>query len=105
MALSGKGCREKGHNFERLIVNYLKELGYEAVTSRAESRNMDDKGVDLIDNTDYYFQCKAVERIGSIHDIIESMPQDKIRVVLHKRKNKGILACMYFDDFVETNLK
>jgi Holliday junction resolvase len=43
--------RAKGHAYELQIVNRLKELGYDAVTSRSESKRMDDLGVDIIDNT------------------------------------------------------
>ena len=40
--------RTAGNSYERLIVNELKELGFTGVvTSRAESRNMDAKKVDV----------------------------------------------------------
>jgi len=43
--------REAGHNFERKIVNEMKALldSTSIVTSRAESRNMDNLGADIID--------------------------------------------------------
>ena len=50
--------RTAGNNFERLIVNELKELGFDdVVTSRAESRNMDNRGVDIFGNNfPFYIQ-------------------------------------------------
>jgi hypothetical protein len=92
--------RAKGHAYERQIINRLKELGYEAVSSRAESKNMDDKGVDIIDNTDFYIQCKAVEKLKpSLHDILKKMPTEKVPIVYHKRNNKGSTVTLKQEDF------
>lgn len=92
-------ARNKGHTFERKFVEYLKIYGYEAVTSRSESKRMDDKGVDIIDNTPFYFQCKAVERSINNHDIINRMPTEKMPVVVHKKNNKGTLVTMKLEHF------
>jgi len=92
--------RAKGHAYELQIVNRLKELGYDAVTSRSESKRMDDLGVDIIDNTDFYIQCKAVEKLKpSLHDILSRMPTDKVPVVYHKRNNKGSTVTLKQEDF------
>ena len=92
--------RAKGHAYELQIVNRLKELGYDAVTSRSESKRMDDLGVDIIDNTDFYIQCKAVEKLKpSLHDILDRMPTDKVPVVYHKRNNKGSTVTLKANDF------
>ena len=92
--------RAKGHAYELQIVNRLKELGYDAVTSRSESKRMDDLGVDIIDNTDFYIQCKAVEKLKpSLHDILARMPTDKVPVVYHKRNNKGSIVSLKQEDF------
>lgn len=51
--------RDKGHRFERLVVNNLKEIGFEfAKTSRAESKTMDDSGIDIV-NVPMNIQTKA----------------------------------------------
>ena len=45
-----KRNRTRGHDYERLIANELRELGFPGVvTSRSESKSFDDKKVDLID--------------------------------------------------------
>ena len=93
-------ARAKGHAYELQIVNRLKELGYDAVTSRSESKRMDDLGVDIIDNTNFYIQCKAVEKLKpSLHDILKRMPTDKVPVVYHKRNNMGTIVSLKQEDF------
>ena len=98
--------RKKGHDMERKIMHELRELGYECFTSRNESKRMDDLKVDLIDNTPFYFQIKSVERLSpGYHDILKSMPDDKVRAVLHKVNNKGTVAVLSWDDFKRLLLK
>jgi Holliday junction resolvase len=48
---TGRYCREKGNAYERKLANELTELGFDVVTSRAESKNMDQNKVDLIDRS------------------------------------------------------
>lgn len=48
---TGKYCREKGNAYERKLAKELTELGFDVVTSRAESKNMDQNKVDLIDKS------------------------------------------------------
>jgi len=93
-------ARNKGKNFELAIISQLKEQGFQAVSSRMESKSMDDAKVDIIDNTPFYFQCKAVERMNeSYHEIIKSMPAGKVPVILHKRNRKGTVAVMDWEAF------
>lgn len=48
-----KNNRRRGNLFETTIAKELRELGFEGVvTSRSESKAMDDKKVDLIDKND-----------------------------------------------------
>ena len=91
--------RAKGHQFERKIAEELREMGYDAVTSRSESRRLDDAGVDLVDDTAFYFQLKRVEALRPVDDILASMPADKTRVVLHKRSHKQAVVSMSWEDF------
>ena len=93
--------RAKGHAYELQIVNRLKDLGYDAVTSRSESKRMDDLGVDIIStDLNFHIQCKAVEKLKpSLHDILARMPTDKVPVVYHKRNNKGSTVTLKANDF------
>jgi len=100
MAVTGKGARKKGHFFETWFCAKLRKLGFDAITSRSESKRLDDAGVDVVDNTPFYFQLKAVERLApGYHDIIKGMPTEKTRVIIHKRNNKGTVAVMMLEDF------
>ena len=93
-------ARKKGHSYELDIRDFFRKNGYpDAVSSRSESKNMDDKGVDLCFTGPYHVQAKAVEKLGSVHDVIARMPADKIRLVFHKRNRKGTIVSMTMDDF------
>ena len=58
--------RDKGHQFERDICQLLRLCGYEAVTSRSESKAMDDLGVDIISDFPFHIQAKATNGSGNI---------------------------------------
>lgn len=94
-------ARQKGHTYERKIAEEFRQLGYtECLTSRLESKRQDDLGIDLCHTGMWAVQCKAVEKLGSYHDILKSMPQhDKINVLFHKRNNKGETVTMSKNDF------
>lgn len=78
----------------------LRELGYQdAVTSRSESRRMDDKGVDILYVDGYHIQCKRTEAQPNFENVLQGMPDDKFRVVFHKRNNKEDTATLLLKDF------
>ncbi len=91
--------RNKGNSFERKIMNELLELGYDCLTSRNESKRLDDAGVDLVDNTPFYFQLKKTERLPNLHQVIKDMPDAKIRTVLHCKNNQEPLITMKWSEF------
>ena len=71
---SGSYSKTKGSNYERKIVNELKELtGDEDIcTARSESRKLDNDKIDIADpnNTlDFYVQCKATQNTPPIKKI------------------------------------
>lgn len=102
--MAGKiNARKKGHAYELDIRDWFKELGWnDAVSSRSESKNMDDKGVDLCYTAPFNAQMKAVEKLGSIHDILAKMPNDSnYNVVFHKKNRKGTIVAMTIEDFKE----
>lgn len=94
-------ARKKGHQYELQIRDFFKDLGYaECVSSRSESKNMDDKGVDLCNTGPWYVQCKAVENLGSIHKVLANMPnENKLNVVFHKRNRQGTIVAMDISTF------
>lgn len=101
--MSGKSSRTKGHQFERDMVNRLKKFWPSVLTSRSESKRLDDKGVDLAYTDPFSFQCKAQERLTTgLHDVLASMPNDtNYNVVLWKRNRKGVVVAMTLEDFEE----
>ena len=96
--------RAKGHQFEIRIAQELREMGYDCVTSRSESRRLDDAGVDLVDDTPFYFQLKRTERLVDLNGTLASMPKEKTPVVLHKKSRKPALVTMSWEDFKRLHL-
>lgn len=97
--------RDKGHTFERQIAEKLRgELWPECFTTRFKgSPWLDSCGVDLIGTPGYNIQLKAVERLSpGYHEILSSMPKDQNKnVIIHKRNNKGAVAVLSLDNFLE----
>ena len=104
MASKGKSARTKGHVFERDIVSILRDLGYEAMTSRYESKRLDDLGSDIVTDFPFHIQAKAVERMSMpCHDLLKKMKEvlkDKPSCVFHKRNNKGTTVTLDLDIFI-----
>lgn len=95
--------RVKGHAYEIQIRNWFRELGWtRSVSSRSESKNKDDQGIDLCFTDPFSVQAKAVEKLGSIHDVLARMPQDEnYNIVFHKKNRKGTIVAMTIEDFKE----
>ncbi len=92
--------RLKGKAFERSFVEYLRIYGWDAHRTSQQDKKLDEAGVDILSNTKFHFQLKAVEHLNkSYHNIIKSMPTDKIPVIVHKKNNQGCLVIMYLDDW------
>ena len=99
--LSGKARRNKGSNYERQIRNEVIALGYtKAVTSRSESRNADDKGIDILYVNGFGIQCKRTEIQPNFAKVLTSMSEDYgLRVIFHKKNNKPDTVTMLKEDF------
>jgi hypothetical protein len=91
--------RAKGNAFEVKFCNRLKAIGFSALTSRNESKRLDDAGVDIVTDAPFFFQLKAVERLEPVHKILAKMPKDKTRAVVHKRNREGVVVSMFYEDF------
>lgn len=95
-------ARAKGHAYERKIAHLFQELGWaDCCSSRSENRRLDACGVDLCHTDPFYIQAKAVEKLGSYHDILARMPEmkDKFNLIFHKRNHKGTIVAMSEEDF------
>lgn len=96
--------RKKGHAFEQAFCKTLRAYGWKAITARSESKNMDDLGCDIIDDTPWIYQLKAVERLSpGYHEILREMIDNGLEkpLVVHKRNNKGSVVAMRLEDFLE----
>lgn len=96
--------RKKGNSYELWVINKLQSIGLfpEAVSSRSESKRRDDAGVDICYSDPFNIQCKAVEKLGAVHDILARMPDEaNYNIVFHKKNRKGTVVSMSLDDFME----
>jgi Holliday junction resolvase len=73
-----KNNRRRGNDYERQIAKELRDLGFSGVvTSRSESKAMDDKKIDLIDKEDklpFYTQIKRCIKYPNYIDIRNACP-------------------------------
>lgn len=105
----GKSSRRKGNSWERQIVNDLKSIGYpNCVSSRSESKRMDDAKVDIIDldgQLNCHIQAKATKNLPNYHKIREDCPlKDKPLVIACKQPEKTpivILELSYFYQLIK----
>ena len=81
--------KNKGNNYELKIIKDLKSMNFSAVTSRSESKNMDDKGVDIVSpDFPYYIQCKSTVKIPSLTYLTEPTLTDKPFIILWNKQKK-----------------
>jgi len=86
--------RNAGNGYERTVVQELKKLDYpDVTTARAESRNMDNKGIDVFgDSLPFYIQCKVSKDRPNYHKLIldtKGMDDRKPLFVFHKLVEKA----------------
>ena len=91
--------RNKGHNYELKIISELKEMGYEAESSRLSNRKLDSQKVDIVTNFPFNIQCKKVERLKDPEGIILSMPKDKPCCIFTKKNHKPDLVILTKEAF------
>lgn len=111
-----KGNRNKtaGSNLEREVVKLLKEHNIypKAVTTRAESRNLDNQGVDICNTPGTTWQCKCEVKTVNYHKLISDLKLKKFEnpVIVHKKTEKslkgrfvpkGTYAIVDLDFFIE----
>lgn len=90
---TGAYCRNKGYRYETKIAQELRNLGFtDVVTSRSESKSMDDKKVDLVDRSGKlpcYIQLKNTVNTPQYHAIKKECPlKDKPFIVIWNKQVK-----------------
>ncbi len=91
--MGSKRNRQAGNKYEVDLVNELKSMAYSVVTSRSESRNMDNKKVDVFSPPGtaesevfpYYIQAKFTSVSPSYATLLSTMPSDRPGLVFHKK--------------------
>lgn len=88
---SGSYSKSKGNNYELKIAHELNELGYTGVvTSRSQSKRMDDMKVDLVDTENklpFYCQLKCTTNTPNYFKIRNACPlEDKPFVIMWNRQ-------------------
>lgn len=98
-----KSPRAKGHNYELQIVKLFKELGWDCVTSRSESKRTDDAGVDVCYTSPFSIQAKCWESAPSYHKVLAKMPRKNgnFNLLFHKRNHQGSVVVINQEDFIE----
>ena len=92
----------KGRGYEQKICRELIGLGYkDCVTSRSESRNTDNQGIDFVNTGSFAIQAKAAERSVPYWRLLQNMAKAKkgIPLIVHKRNNKPETVTMLKADF------
>lgn len=79
--------RSAGHRWELDIVKSLKDMGYEAVSSRQESRSMDARGIDIVSDYPFLIQAKCMTNQPQFHKLLTET--DANVVFFRKTEKKG----------------
>jgi hypothetical protein len=106
-----KNNKSRGNTWERTIVKYLKELGYEGInTCRAESKLRDNQKVDICSLPGWNIQAKTLHTPVHPEKILSVMPEeDAVNVIFFKKTKKmgkrfmpeGEYAILNLADFLE----
>jgi Holliday junction resolvase len=92
--------RDKGHNFERDVVNWLKDWGFEASRNLTQTR---DSGGD-ISLPRWLFECKRYAKIAVytwLRQAEIAAKPEQIPVVVAKADRQEPIVIMRFDKFLE----
>lgn len=101
----GTRNKREGGRWELEICQRLKDMGYEAVTSRSESRRADAAGIDIIGSFPFKIQAKSMQNTPSIHDILTTTEAEVIFWKKTEKRGKkffkvGEYAMMPLQDFL-----
>lgn len=89
---TAKRSKQKGSQLELDVIHKLNEIGYTTVSSRSNSKNLDNAKVDIDDlegNLPLYIQCKATQTTPSYFNIESECPlKNKPFCVIWKKQDK-----------------
>lgn len=89
---TAKRSKQKGSALELDVIHKLNDLGYNTVSSRSNSKMLDNSKVDVCDlegNLPCYLQMKATQTTPSYFKIEEECPlKDKPFIIIWKKQDK-----------------
>jgi len=102
--------KQAGSRFELDIVHTLKDMGYEAVTSRQESRSADARGIDIITDYPYNIQAKCMKNQPNFHALLTETDAEVVFFRKTEKKGKrfyaqGEYAILPLDEFYKLTNK
>lgn len=77
--------RDKGNGYEREIAKEFRDMGFEAVTSRSESKRLDNAGVDLVTDFPLAPQMKVSVNQPNFHKLLT---ETEAEIVFYKKQEK-----------------
>lgn len=86
-----------GSNYERQIAAELRDLGFDAVTSRSESRSLDNAGVDLVTDFPLAPQMKISVNQPNVHRLLT---ETKAEIIFFKKMEKAYRNFMPKGEYV-----
>lgn len=96
-----KAARTKGHQFERDVVNILKDRGYDARRNLSQTR----EGGGDIKLPRWMFECKRYKAIGRIYEWLDQAITGasgiQKPIVVAKADRKDEIVIMRLSDFLE----
>lgn len=95
---SGSYNKNRGNDYERKIAKELKELGFNTVTSRSESKRTDDNKIDIIDldgNLPCFIQLKKMIQTPNYINIRNesTVAAEKFVIIWSKQEKKEVNIC------------
>jgi hypothetical protein len=91
-SMKASQSKRKGNNYELKIIHELTDLGFEGlVSSRSESKRLDDAKIDIADTLGvlgFYGQCKRTKNTPNIEAISEACPlKDKPLIIFWNKES------------------
>lgn len=100
--LNGRGCRQKGHSFERWVAIQLRKL-YPKARRHLEYQDSQAIGIDIAECGEYLIQCKRGKKyapLSAIEEIQICPIEGGQPLLVTKGDNKEPLVAMRFEHFL-----
>jgi hypothetical protein len=98
--MPGKHSRNKGHNFERSVVQEFRDMGWKEAKRHLETQwDSVELGIDLDGTEPYAIQCKRLRGYAPMNKLFEVTEKPgRVPILISKADRQPTLACMYWED-------